>query len=622
MQIGQPMLTDLRILATTDIHMHIFAYDYYADRVSERFGLISLQVGIDAQKATATNSLLFDNGDSLQGNPMAEYLAGPGRVLHRKSHPMIAAMNALGYDAACVGNHDFSYGIEFLRQTLPQARFPFTAANIRHDGLLPLPAHLLLTRDLTGRDGKQRQIRIGVIGLLPPQTAEWEPHLQGRIGFHDMVSAAQREARLLRKQGADLVIALAHTGISAQPPPELAENAATAVANLPEIDVIIAGHTHRVFPSDCHPSGVDIDPQRGTLAGKPAVMAGFWGSHLGVINLVLTGGGDVPWQIADFDCTALPAETESPPQSSRPKAEKNLAISTAAIKAHQGTLKHFRSRIGHSQHKIDSFFSLIGDDPALRLVMQAQRWHLRRLFQHSRWRHLPILSAAAPFRTGARGGPDHFTNVPAGPITLRNLMDIYHFPNRLCAFLVTGQQLHDWLERAASLFLRLTPGLQDQPLINPDFPGYNFDTIEGLNWQIDLTQPARHCPDGRMADPQAQRIRTLTYRGAPLQPDQQFVLVTNGYRRSASGFYGPLTQELPLLHSGNARIQDLLRRYIERRTNLDCDGHLGWSFAPLPDSSAVFDTSPMAAERVARLPFRTQPMGLQADGFFRLRLYL
>ncbi|WP_271179567.1 bifunctional 2',3'-cyclic-nucleotide 2'-phosphodiesterase/3'-nucleotidase [Paracoccus kondratievae] len=601
----------VRVMATTDLHMHLFGYDYLADRPSGKIGLSRVAALIWQARREAANCLLFDNGDSLQGNPLGDYLAETGTISPRHLHPAIETLNALQYDAATLGNHDFAFGTDFLRRVLEGASFPFVASNMRARRALPILPHLLLNRSFRDDLGRLHQLRIGVLGFLPPQTVAWEPALQSEITVEDILTAAQSGIAVLQQQGADLIVALAHSGIGALAPNPMMENAATALAAMPGIDVVIAGHTHRVFPSPDHPQGPGIDSVRGTLAGKPAVMPGFWGSHLGLIDLRLKRC-DQGWHIADFTCHAQPVGPE----------DDHHSVTAPALSAHHQTLRHLHRRIGRTSQPLSSYFALIGEDPGLRLVTMAQRWHVRRALAGTPWQDLPILSAAAPFRAGGRGGPQHYTDVPAGQLTLRSIADLYLFPNRICALRLTGAELIDWLERSASLFLQVQPGLPDQPLIDPDFPSYNFDVVDGLDWQIDLSQPPRYAPDGRLAHPDSQRISGLRHRGQPVAPDQPFILATNSFRLSDCGLFAGVAAGRPVLLDSGARTREVLRRYVALQKVLTLDPQNGWSFRALPGTSVLFETGPAAAQHLDGLSRQVEIVGLGPDGFLQLRLHL
>lgn len=614
-----PVRADLRILATTDMHMNVLPYNYMTSQPCDRVGLARTASLIATRRAGHPNTLLLDNGDFLQGTPMGDYAARRGNLprLRRKTHPAIAAMNAMGYDAASLGNHDFNYGLPFLRHVVQDARFPFLAANLRTRFGRDFAGHTILRRRIVTADGQHEHIRIGIIGFLPPQTVEWDRDLSDMLSCDDILTSARQQVPALRAAGAQIVIALAHSGIGSETPRPRMENAATALAAIEGIDAVIAGHTHQVFPGPAFRASAAIDPVRGTLCGTPAVMAGFGGSHLGVIDLALTRDDAAGWRVADFTvrCEAVPADLPAQPEVAAP-----------ALHAHRATLRHLRRRIGRIDAPLSSYFSVIGEDPGLRLVNMAQRWHVRRCLRGSKWQDLPVLSAAAPFRAGGRGGPDHYTDVPQGRLSLRGLADLYSFPNRICALVLDGSQLRDWLERSASLFCRVSPGSSDSPLLEEQFPCYNFDVIDGVEWQIDLSQPARYDADGIATNLGRGRIHGLARQGRPVQMQDRFVLATNSYRLSGCGLFSPLARGNEIVLTGEALTRDVLGRYIRRRRRIDIPAAPLWSFRPMPDTTVTFDTGPLGLGHLDRMDAdrraRLQYTGPTPEGFARLRLTL
>ncbi|MGB3247674.1 MAG: metallophosphoesterase, partial [Tabrizicola sp.] len=280
----------LRLIATSDLHASLMPYDYCADRPNSSLGLDAIALQIAEARGEARNCLLFDNGDFLQGSPLADYAAASRR---RRAHPMITAFNTLGYDAATLGNHEFDYGLRFLSGVLADARFPVVSANIAtrlgkspsRDATL-VPPFAILRRQIIDHDGRAHLLRIGVIGFAPPQIAEWDRNApDGSVQTRDILAAARAWVPRLRARGADIIVALAHTGIGEIEPEDGTENAATALAALREIDALVAGHSHQVFPGPDFPASTAIDPVRGRLAGKPAVMPGHSANHVGIIDL-------------------------------------------------------------------------------------------------------------------------------------------------------------------------------------------------------------------------------------------------------------------------------------------------------------------------------------------------
>ncbi|HEY4203064.1 MAG TPA: metallophosphoesterase, partial [Devosiaceae bacterium] len=120
----------LRLMETTDIHVAIYPYDYYADAPNDTMGLGRTAALINAIRAEATNSILIDNGDLIQGNPMGDYVAYERGFKDGDVHPTIAAMNTLGYEMSTLGNHEFNYGLDFLGKSLAGANFPLVCANL------------------------------------------------------------------------------------------------------------------------------------------------------------------------------------------------------------------------------------------------------------------------------------------------------------------------------------------------------------------------------------------------------------------------------------------------------------------------------------------------------------
>lgn len=612
-------------METTDLHVHVYPYDYYGDHASEAVGLARTAGVIEECRAEAANALLFDNGDFLQGNPMGDYIAYERGMQPGDAHPIISAMNAVGYDAGTVGNHEFNYGLDFLANALAGAEFPVVSANVATrlgdaptDDETLLPPYIILERTLTDGTGAPHPIRIGVIGFAPPQILTWDQHvLNGQLAMRDIVTAAQSWVPQMRAAGCDLVLALSHSGIGASDWATDMEHASVPLARVPGIDAVMTGHSHLVFPSPAFDGLPDVDVARGTLAGKPAVMAGFWGSHLGLIDLLLERG-EAGWQVLDF--TAEARQVCPPPQSPASSAQESTPVLEAARAEHTATLAYVRRPVGHSSRPLNSYFALVADDPALQLVCAAQRWHVAQALQDTEWQDVPLLSAAAPFRAGGRSGPAHFTEVPAGGIALRNVADLYVFPNTIRAVRVTGADLADWLERAAGVYRQLQPGQPDQPLLDPEFPSYNFDVISGLSYEIDPTQPSRFDDHGRLRDPDGRRIRNLSHGGMPVHPDQSFVVATNSYRASGGGGFRGTGPE-SIVYEGRNTNRDVLLRYIAwQGTICPCAGGT-WRLTAPEGTSAIFDSSPHAPDHLAEVSDRRiELVSPGENGFARFRI--
>jgi 2',3'-cyclic-nucleotide 2'-phosphodiesterase/3'-nucleotidase len=477
-----------------------------------------------------------------------------------------------------------------------------------------IPPFVLLDRQITDGAGRPHPIRIGVIGLLPPQIITWDAnHLRDRLRTRDMVQTARHHVPRMRKAGADLVLALCHSGIGPLRPKPGAQNAATAVAALPGIDALILGHSHLVFPSPDFAAQAEADLARGLLCGKPAVMPGRFGSHLGLVDLLLDRTQD-GWRVADAGARAV-----VPPQA---ETAASRAICATVADDHAATLRHIRRRIGRTAVPLNSFFAMLPGNAALRVVAQAQRDHVAKALRATAHADLPVLSAVSPFKMGGRGGPDFYTDIAAGDLAIRNMADLYVFPNLIRAMAITGADLAQWLERSCALFNRLTPGSPDQPLINPAMPPTEFDVIEGVTWAVDLAQPARYAADGQMTDAGASRISDLRYQGQPVRPQDRFIIATNSYRASGGSPF-PGATDRSVIFSENLTNRDVLRRYVADRETVAPEAHPDWQFLPMPGTTALFQTAARAALHLGGLrDLHVEHVGPGPAGYSSFRLHL
>ena len=619
----------LRIMETTDIHVNVLPYDYYADKPNATMGLSRTAALIDAVRKEATNALLVDNGDFLQGSPMGDYIAYEKGMKEGDVHPVMKGMNLLGYDCSTLGNHEFNYGLPFLDKVLAGANFPFVCANLirgteraadpRGDRLYLKP-YLILDRTIRDGSGTEQPIRIGIIGFVPPQIMLWDQkNLSGNVETRDIVEAAKAWVPQIKEEGADIVIALSHSGIDVEPG-EMKENASFFVAGVEGIDAVFTGHQHLVFPGKKDFHGLQgVNATKGTLQGKPAVMGGFWGSHMGLVDLLLERDGK-SWRIVSATSEARPI-FERVENKNRATVEDDDRIVAALKEDHEATLAYVRRPVGKTSAPLYSYFALVADDPSVQIVSQAQAWYVKELLKDSEWKDLPVLSAAAPFKSGGRGGPDYYTDVPAGDIAIKNVADLYLYPNTVQALAITGAQVKEWLEMSACIFNQVEVGKQDQLLINPDFPSYNFDVIDGVTYRIDLSQPPKYDPDGALLVQSASRIVDLMFEGEPVDPAQRFVVASNNYRAGGGGNFPGIDASKVILQAPDTN-RDVIVRYIMEEGTINPSADANWSFVPLEGTSVLFDTGPKAETFLADVQGLTiEPVGEGgADGFARYRI--
>ena len=619
----------LRLMETTDLHVHVFPYDYYSDRPVDTVGLARTAAHIAEIRAEATNSVLLDNGDFLQGNPMGDYIAYERGMKEGDMHPIITAMNTVGFDASTLGNHEFNYGLDFLMKSLAGAAFPVVSANVvKSEGADPtkdvplLKPYVILDRELTDGSGQTHPIRIGVIGLVPPQIMQWDArHLVGNVSARDIVSTAEAYVPQIREEGADIIIALSHSGIGAPEKADGMENASTPLGMIDGIDAILTGHSHLVFPSPSYDGWAGVDSAAGTLHGTPAVMGGFWGSHLGVIDLMLERDGQ-DWRVLTHAVETRPISKRNEDRSVTALVDSDSSVLEAVADVHDETLAYVRRAVGKTATPLHSYFALVADDPSVQIVSQAQKWYVAEMLKGTAYEGLPIVSAAAPFKAGGRGGPEYYTDVPAGDVAIKNVADLYLYPNTVRAVKINGAELKDWLERSAGMFNQVEPGKADQVLLNPDFPSYNFDVIDGVSYQIDLSQPSKFTTKGEDLNPDANRITNLTFNGAPVTPEMEFVVATNNYRASGGGSFPGAKGDTIILEAPDTN-RDVIVRYIVEQGTIDPKADANWTFAPLPGTSVLFDTGPAAEAYTDKVDGVTiAPAGDGPDGFARFRIDL
>lgn len=610
----------LRILHTSDVHANLRGYDYFADRADTAHGLTRAATLIARERAAARNCLLFDTGDFLQGTPLADVAAHPHRQAQISDHPVIRAMNAMGYDAAALGNHDFNFGLPVLHRALSGARFPVLCANLADvtEANAPVFApHHMLCREVHDENGHAHRLKIGLFGVLPPQVVAWDKrHLHGRVTACDILGAARSSAEKLRRAGADLIIALSHSGIGNEAARDDMENAAVPLAALDGIDVVLAGHTHLVFPGPHHAATAFVDPGAGLLHGKPATMPGHSASHVGRIDLALEPQART-WRIAERTVAALPVRP-----ADLPTTPEDRDLVRVLEDDHDATLSYIRQPVGRIDRPVHSYFALFGKDPSLRIVAEAQRRFVTDALADGPLRDLPVLAATSPLKSGGHGGPDHYTDVAAGDVSMAAVADMAFFPNEIAALEVTGAQVSDWLEMSAGVFNTIQPRQQDQALHNPAIASYNFDVVHGLTYRIDLSQPPRFDRFGQLINPGARRILDLSHAGKPLDPDQRFILASNSFRVGGGGHFPGLAdmrQVLPLPR----RTRDVLAMHIHRGESLFGSDETVWSFAPMPATSVLAETGPRARAHLHALSGGpVAPIGVLSDGFLWLRLDL
>ncbi|WP_370737177.1 bifunctional 2',3'-cyclic-nucleotide 2'-phosphodiesterase/3'-nucleotidase [Vibrio aerogenes] len=589
----------LRIIETTDIHANIMDYDYYKDKTSEKIGLTRAASLIKQARHEVKNSVLVDNGDLIQGSPMGDYMAAHG-IKPMEIHPVYQAMNLLNYDVGNIGNHEFNYGLPFLRESINDANFPYVNANIydAQSGKHYFKPYVIKSYTLTDTQGQPHTIKIGYIGFAPPQIMAWDKkNLSGKVTTADIKKTAEKIIPEMKKSGAQIIVAIPHSGLSTVPYHLNAENSVYYLSEVKGIDAITFGHAHAVFPGKGFDNLPNIDNKKGTINGIASVMPGRWGSHVGVIDLVLENHGD-QWKVTDSHSEARPVYDK---KRHRSLAASDPQISHAVAKAHNATRTFVNQPIGRSSDVMYSYLALVQDDPTVQIVNMAQKAYVQQFIQGDPdLDGIPVLSAAAPFKAGGRkNDPSNYTEVESGQLTFRNAADLYLYPNTLVALKVTGKELKEWLECSAGQFNQINPASSaPQYLINWEgFRTYNFDVIDGVKYKIDVTQPAKYDGDCKVIHPDAARITGLSYQDHPVKDSQPFIIATNNYRGYGNKFPGTGASHIAFDSPDENRtilanyITTMSRKYHEVHPKADNN----WRFLPIQSPQRLdirFETAP------------------------------
>jgi 2',3'-cyclic-nucleotide 2'-phosphodiesterase/3'-nucleotidase len=561
----------LTILGTTDLHGHVFNWDYYKnaeydDGAHNDVGIAKVQTLIKAQRARIGNDplLVLDAGDTIQGTPLAYYYAKIEPITDGGTHPMSNAMNLIGYDAAALGNHEFNYGIPLLRTWESQLDFPLLGANAV-DPATGLPVFRPYVTK-TFRMPQGPDLKVGILGLTNPGIAIWDhANVSGRIDFPGLVEQATVFVPELKKQGCDIVIIAAHSGADtsssygdALPYPE---NASTLVAQqVPHVDAILVGHAH-----------VDI-PQRlvtNQATGKDVLLCepDYWGMRLAVMELRLVRRGN-RWSVAGSSSQTLNSNV----------AAEDPEVAAAVRAQHQKVVTYVNSPIGTSVQAMSAARAPVEDVAIIDFINFVQADAVKQGLTGGD-AALPVLSIAAPFNRQA--------SFPSGEVTVRDVAGLYIYDNTLLGVKVTGQQVKDYLEYSMQYFQQVSgtgPFAMDQVTnaVTPNAPNgtpdYNFDTIAGLDSRLTY--------DVDLAYPVGSRVKNLQYAGAPIGSSTEFAMAVNNYRQGGGGGF-PAVKDAPVVYNRQIDIRQLLIDWVTANKTIDparfatVDWRLVWNGQPI-----------------------------------------
>ena len=512
------------VLGTTDQHGNLFPVDYYTNKADNR-GLAKIGTLIRQVRSENKNVLLIDSGDTIQGTPLEYY--------HNKKNnsppdPMMLAMNALGYDAMAVGNHEYNFGLPVLEKARSEAKFPWLSANTYNKGTNQTHYKPYIIKEFAG-------VRIAVLGLTTPGIPNWEnaPNYAG-LEFREPLSEARKWVLILRrKERADVVVIAMHMGLEQDlrtreiNPGQVAnENRAVAIAKqVPGVDLIFMGHTHRDVPSV-------------VINGVQLIQANYWGRHLARVDLYLENAG-LGWRVFARAARTIAVDDRVVPDPEILKLGEPYDRETQA----------WLSRaIGESGAELTATEARFRDTAILDLIQRVQLEAGK-----------ADVSMAAVFNPDAR--------IARGPVTVRDIAGLYVYENTLVVLEITGQQLKEALEHSAKYFRAYEPGKSPAELVDEKIPAYNFDIAEGVTYALNISKPF------------GERIENLQFQGKPLAPTQKLRLATNNYRVNGGGGY-TMYKGAPVVYRSSAEIRELIIDWVERHKTIPTEASNNWKIVP------------------------------------------
>jgi 2',3'-cyclic-nucleotide 2'-phosphodiesterase (5'-nucleotidase family) len=523
----------LTVLFTSDMHANVLPFDDVRERPTN--GSVA-QVATLIARVRSENPrvVVLDGGDAIQGTPLGYYAIAAGGA--NGPDPTVAAMNLIGYDGAVLGNHEFNFGLDVLRRSLEQSRFPWFAANVSgaKEARLPIASEVIV---------KRGGVRVAVLGLTNPNIPHWElpGHWTG-LSFGDPVAVASARIAELHRR-ADVVIVVVHAGFERDLETGAAEgsedeNFAWRMAQLDGIDLLLTGHTHR-----------DIPPR---ALGKTVVaQPGRWAERVTRVDLDLGRKGR-GWGVIGWHGENLKTGGETP----------DSRVVAAVAGAEERVKAEFARPLGRLEGPLRVASLPMSDDASLDLIHAVQ-------LEASGAQ----LSLAAPLRGG-------WLEFPAGVVTPRLAYALYPYPNTLVVVRLTGGQLRDVMEHAVRGWVGLDCGGGGTRLLrDPELPPYNYDTLQGATYFVDPLAPV------------GARVRGLRVAGKPVQDGDTFTLAVNSYRAAGGGGY-PHLAGAPRVNEIDRPMVELLVEYFLRHGTITPGSDENWSFAvPLREAPAPKPTT-------------------------------
>ncbi|MDV9173903.1 5'-nucleotidase C-terminal domain-containing protein [Streptomyces sp. W16] len=563
----KPKTWSFSILGTTDLHSHVFNWDYYTnaapvDSKGNTYGIARIATLVKNLRAEKGEGrvLLVDAGDIIQGTSLASYYASVDPITGKDGkrgpkHPMAVAMNEMRYDAAALGNHEFNYGIEVVRTFEKQCHFPLLGANAL-DAKTLKPAFQPYTVKHIKVPGAP-DIKVGILGLTNPGIALWDKdNVSGKMTFTGLVEQAKKYVPRLRALGCDVVFLTDHSGLDGSTSwgDELpyVENASNLVAEqVPGIDAILVGHTH---------TEVSSYTVKNEETGKDVVLSEpyCYGYRLSVFDFELE---------LERGCWKITSTTASTLNSNTVAEDKRITELLTAD--HELVVKYVNTAIGTCTEAMSTAEACWKDVPAIDFIHQVQMDAVKSGLSTAD-AALPLISVAACFSRTA--------TIPAGDVTIRDVAGLYIYENTLYGKKLTGAQLKDYLEFAAKYYHQVPAGtkVDTATLTNANsFWDYMYDTAAGVSYDVDIAQA------------EGSRIKNLTYNGTAVADDQVFVVAVNNYRANGGSGY-PHIAAAETAYSSTNQVRDLMIAYATAKGTIDPTAFAATNWKLTQAGTAVF----------------------------------
>ncbi len=508
----------ITLLATTDLHGNLLPYDYYTAQPASR-GLAKIATLIQAARADNPNSLLIDCGDTIQGTALEAVYQESVQKGAAGHDPMMLAMNAIGYDAMVVGNHEFNFGLKNIAKARADANFPWISANIvatPAGTAKPFAPYFLKT--VAG-------VKIAVIGITTPMIPQWEAeeHYRGYT-FSPGVDAARRTvAEVMEREHPDIVIVAVHAGLDGDARENMVREIATEVRG---IDAIVFGHSHQQLASLQIGDVLLMQPKN-------------WGISLGRMDFVLDRNETSGWKIVSKSSSLIPVTRDTPADAQLVEIGRPY---------HELAERYLSTAVAEAPVSLDSKLARVEDSALIDAVQQVQLYYSK-----------ADVSFASSFNSRV--------SVPQGPVTIRQIAALYIYENQLYVLEGNGKMVRDALENSARYYNTCAGDCSHGPLINSQVIGYNYDMAEGVDYEIDLTQPP-----GR-------RIRNLRWHGKALEDDQPLRIAVNNYRAGGSAGYS-MFRGAKIVWRSPDEIRDLVIQYYSEHKTLPAHAENNWRVVP------------------------------------------